>query len=233
MLKRKKKKETCAYCGKKRFATRDHIPPRNIFPKPRSSDLITVPCCEKCRRGWSKDDEYFRNAILLQVSAYDPHSPWEQKMLDSLSRPQSKGLLREHARELTGRQVTNENGILLPQFSVFEPILGRLNRVAERIIRGLFYHQKSYPVPKNYRVDAATLQDGIGTAIEDLRDKLLAYEPTSKCAKQQGDFAYCYWEMGDFKDGTAWLAAFYRVPVNLIGFTVPRSQQSPLSPATN
>ncbi len=154
-------------------------------------------------------------------------------MLGSLSRPQSKGLLRKLAGELTGGQVATKNGIHLPQFSAFEPDMDRLNRVTERIIRGLFCHQKRYPVPKDYRVDAASLQDGIGTAIEDLRENLLAYEPTSKRAIQGGDFAYYYWEMGDFNDGTAWLAAFYRVPVNLLGFTVPRSQQSPLSHATN
>ena len=232
MPKRKKKRETCAYCGKKRFATRDHVPPRNIFPEPRSSDLITVPSCEGCRRGWSKDDEYFRNATLLQVSAYNLHTRLVSKMLDSLSRPQSRGLLHKHAEERTGLSVTTKDGIHLPQFSVFEPDLDRLNRVAERIVRGLFFYHKGFPVPTDYRVDTATMQDGIGTAVEDLRENLLAYEPACRRAVQGGEFAYCLWILDDFEHATAWLAAFYRVPVNCIGFTVPLSQESPLSHAT-
>jgi len=48
MGKRKNKIGICVYCGKKLPLTKDHIPPKNLYSKPRPSNLITVPCCEKC-----------------------------------------------------------------------------------------------------------------------------------------------------------------------------------------
>jgi hypothetical protein len=67
-----KKSGQCAYCGKKQPVTDDHIPPKNLFPKPRGSNLITVPCCEFCRKGWSENDEYFilRCRISLIQTTY-------------------------------------------------------------------------------------------------------------------------------------------------------------------
>ena len=40
--------ETCAYCGTALATTRDHIPPKSIFPSPRAADLITIPSGVSC-----------------------------------------------------------------------------------------------------------------------------------------------------------------------------------------
>src|SRR5437016_4846066 len=50
----------CYLCRKRPGTTRDHVPPKNLFPRPRPSSLVTVPCCEKCNNRFSKHDEYFR-----------------------------------------------------------------------------------------------------------------------------------------------------------------------------
>jgi len=49
----------CIYCGND-ANTKDHIPPRNIFPKNIRQKLISVPSCLACNRGSSADDEFFR-----------------------------------------------------------------------------------------------------------------------------------------------------------------------------
>src|SRR5208283_2514674 len=53
----------CLYCGRVRPLTRDDVPPKNLFPKPRPSNLITVPSCQKCNQSFMLDDEYFRLVI--------------------------------------------------------------------------------------------------------------------------------------------------------------------------
>ncbi len=237
-----KKMGKCAYCGKERSLTRDHIPPRNIFPKPRPSDLITVPCCEECRQGWSKDDEYFRSVIVNGASAFkgteglqlnplgaDIQTRMEHKMLDSYARPEAKGYLHEIVGEMIDLTVTTTEGIHLPHLSGFKPNEGRLNRVAGRIVRGLFFREKKTPVPKDYRIDAVTFQGGLDSGMDELRDNLLGFPPTNEQSIQGGDFQYCFWQLADYENATAWLAVFYRVPVNLIGFTGRHSQQTPLS----
>ena len=59
----------CYLCGKtgketpEGKLTREHVPPRNLFPEPRPSDLITVPCCGDCNHRAHEDDEYLRLAV--------------------------------------------------------------------------------------------------------------------------------------------------------------------------
>jgi hypothetical protein len=52
----------CYLCGAP-ATTRDHIPPRGLFPQPRPNNLITVPACRSCNHDRSLDDEYFRDVV--------------------------------------------------------------------------------------------------------------------------------------------------------------------------
>jgi hypothetical protein len=54
----------CYLCGTADNLTREHIPPKCLFPKPVPSDLRlhTVPCCYICNNSASQDDEYLRLA---------------------------------------------------------------------------------------------------------------------------------------------------------------------------
>ena len=49
----------CVICGEYAPKTKEHAPPKAIFPK-KPSDLITVPACEKCQKS---EDEGFRDFI--------------------------------------------------------------------------------------------------------------------------------------------------------------------------
>jgi hypothetical protein len=58
----------CYLCKAKEDLTKDHVPPENLFPKPRPANLITVPCCRRCNGGFSKLDEQFRAFITAAVN---------------------------------------------------------------------------------------------------------------------------------------------------------------------
>jgi len=49
----------CTYCGETKWVSADHVPPKNLFPKPYPTDMWTVPACDDCNQGFSKDDDYF------------------------------------------------------------------------------------------------------------------------------------------------------------------------------
>ena len=67
MKKKSKIREgACIYCGVVGTLTKDHVPPRNLFPKPHLG-LITVPSCAGCNGSFKLDDEYFRLAITTGV----------------------------------------------------------------------------------------------------------------------------------------------------------------------
>lgn len=48
--------------------TRDHIPPECLFPEPKPTNLITIPCCYRCNRTFSDVDEQFRVFVTAPVN---------------------------------------------------------------------------------------------------------------------------------------------------------------------
>jgi hypothetical protein len=76
----------------------DHVPPKNLFGKPRPSTLVTVPSCLECNRGASGDDEYFRTMVALRQDVNDTDARFARAaVIRSLARPQARGLSDEHS----------------------------------------------------------------------------------------------------------------------------------------
>ena len=48
----------CSYCPRKATAT-DHVVPRWLLEKPYPPDLLIIPSCSECNRGFKHDEEYF------------------------------------------------------------------------------------------------------------------------------------------------------------------------------
>jgi hypothetical protein len=59
------------YCGLRDGTTADHVPPRCFFhtPIPHGVQLITVPCCETCRKAGEKDEAFVRNLFISTAEA--------------------------------------------------------------------------------------------------------------------------------------------------------------------
>src|ERR1700678_2562565 len=84
-------KEKCTYCGATGIPfEHGHVVPKNLYPTSRRTpelELITVLECSVCNRGWSQDEAYFREVLLL---AGEPNEPvrelWTTKIARSLKR---------------------------------------------------------------------------------------------------------------------------------------------------
>lgn len=147
-------KKTCIYCGICENMTDDHIPPKALFPEPRPSNMLTVPCCKKCNKSFSKDDEYFRTTLVSQASVWsDPNvQVVNEKLLRSMSRPEAAAMARAIRKSLHVVDVTSHGGIYLGRSPAMMVNADRINRVTDRIARGLFYITHDYPVPIRYEV---------------------------------------------------------------------------------
>src|SRR3989442_6318275 len=79
----------CVYGGATDAHSDVHITPRNLFPPPRPSTLITVRICPLHNLDSSLDDEYFR--VMLTLRADVSRNPAVQQVrsavLRSLDRP--------------------------------------------------------------------------------------------------------------------------------------------------
>ena len=216
-MSKRKFAEPCAYCGKGNPGTRDHIPPQNLFAPPRPSDLITVPCCEACRRGWSNDDEYFRLAIVSAAAfqGSDAADRANEAVLRSLTKPSKAGFSRFVRASLVHVDVRSEVGIFLGKAPALKLNKRRFDRVAERIIRGLFWHEKRHPVPDQYIV--LNRQSNFEPAVKALgAGASLFVEPRHIAG---GAFAYTYASSAEDPSSSAWLSMIYGV-IPFVGYTV-------------
>jgi hypothetical protein len=146
----KSKKGICAICGVEGMVTDDHVPPRNIFPKPRPNNvnLITVPTCSKCNGGSSRDDEEFKLYISLKSGMEAPHC---RKLHESTRRT------IQHNSSLKKRLINGSTKFFLPnpKTGEHEPVVLQkfdpkpILRVSEKIIRGLYFKHFDRPLLEN------------------------------------------------------------------------------------
>jgi len=217
------KETTCAYCGRARPETRDHVPPQNLFPKPRPSNMITVPCCEQCRDGWSDDDEYFRVAIVSAIGTHE--NPYAQEvycaLLRSISKPMKVGFASLVRESLMKVEVQTEAGLYLGVAPAIKVNKVRFDRVAQRIIRGLFFHEKGYPVPEGYEVGNRFYQFGFERMVKSLGNAPFA----EQCVIGDSIFIYTFASCTDAPDCTVWLSVFFR-GLPFIGYTTKPEEKS-------
>jgi hypothetical protein len=130
----------CIFCGAQTNITREHIPPKILFSKPRPSNLITVPSCATCNASFQKDEEYFK--VIITGACED--SKIEDSLLESI-RKQFK-----HQPKLA----TTIQHVLIKKNGIckWNPNDFRINRVIHKIIKGLFFYEQKVVMPQNHKI---------------------------------------------------------------------------------
>jgi hypothetical protein len=206
----------CTYCGETKWVSADHVPPKNLFPKPYPTDMWTVPACDDCNQGFSKDDDYFR--VMLTTAARAKGQPARDKIIPTVVR----GLHREEARPYL--QSLYHNSSILPRFSPSGLYLGqqpaisfdgaRIGRTASRIVKGLFFRVKGYRLPDDHTVKVTHFSQfpqafSVRPEIElALRQFIAAID--AEPAHRLGDsFAFKWLPWPNGPDHSWWLLYFY------------------------
>lgn len=146
---RKKPAAECVYCGTLGEITYDHVPPKNLFPRPRPSNLITVPSCKRCNNSASKDDEYLRNSIVMRsdVGEHEAANMVLSTALSALARPQQRMFNREFTEGISVVWLRSMVSDLIAPALAYTVKMKRLIRVFNRIARGLYYHERKERIP--------------------------------------------------------------------------------------
>jgi hypothetical protein len=136
---REKKLKPCAICGKNPATTRDHIPPKGIFPKPRPNDLITVPACRPCNKSTSDFDEVFK-VFMGIVGGHGPKGERMFREQTAHTLQQNLRLKREIAGTVRDVWVSTSGGIILGK-KLAAPLNSKAHdEIIEKTIRGLHFH---------------------------------------------------------------------------------------------
>lgn len=198
-----KKTGTCAYCGKTCKVTEDHIPPQCIFPKPRTTGLIKVPCCEPCRVGWSKDDEEFRRFVWSADGA-EQHPSFEKaanSIISSIQRPEANGYASRVMNSMEDLEAYSEADIFLGIKPTMRLDWPRIEGVLKRIVRGLFFLKNKQLIPDDHELIIKSPGEKLGYEL----NKILFTQIDNICGR-----TFCYWlhEPEDAKTSSLWLMSF-------------------------
>lgn len=213
---RVKAQKRCVYCNSLlESSTKDHVPPRCLFPK-GTQGLITVPSCNTCNSGFAKDDEYFRQVIAFAIESSDHPQAKEptNKALKNFNREESKGFRRMFFETLRPRQVEYEPGLLEPGAEY--PIeLQRIGNVVTRTVRGILWSESRLLLPENCGVVVfpSFNLDFLGPRQMAQIAEIEAMERASSHKRRsigEGAFEY-WWEKRSFDQlpDSAWILRFY------------------------
>ena len=222
--------QVCVYCGSEEPDTRDHVPPRILFPEPRPSDLITVPSCRSCNETASMDDEFFRDIVTgrIESSGHPEAQKVFESVIRSFQRPEARGLTKRFLNSLIEVDMYSEGGIYIGQgvgYRFDQTEGDRLDSVAARIVRGLYFHTFGVRLP-----DSCTTKCYENSRLEanvdrnNLEDLVIIFRPMIKRKPNAtlGNDVFEYWveraEDDDF--ASAWILRFYQ-SVLFFCFTTP------------
>jgi hypothetical protein len=207
MVKKKERKiGECIYCGDIKPLSKDHVPPRGLFSKPWPNNLITVPSCDACNGGSSKDDEYFRY-IISMIEGTDTHPEAlkvQEKLVSSASKPNKFRFHMSILSRVCFIEKTTPSGLYIGRRPSIIVDTNRIVNVVSRIIKGLFYYERRVRLPNSYKVIA------IPAKYKELADPALA-DIVSQSPKVigKGVFSYrCHFQEHDPNE-SGWLMFFY------------------------
>jgi len=224
MAKKKQKTGTCAYCGQHGIVTRDHIPPKNLFPPPRPNNLITVPCCLSCHEGWSDDDEYFR-AMILSSELTQSHSDAAKNVeifLQSLKRPEHEKFLARLWSSIGYINVYTKSRLYLGIRPAIRYERARMDRIILRIVRGLFFKETGTVFPSTHEVITA-MPEQISDKLVELSQKIKTFKPWTSVGNKI--FKYTVSFAPEDQISSYWVMFFYdRFPVLAFVYPVDRDR---------
>jgi hypothetical protein len=208
----------CIYCGAAFVAmTADHVPPKKLFPKPRPTNLITVPACETCNQSFSEDDEYFRFAMV--TPSYDHPAGrllWENEVVKSTFHRHPK-LISQMVARIRTIELRSYSGLHLGRSGALPFEWRRVTRVVRRISKGLIWHHFRRIAPNDGSITVITDPNHLDIAVQGALED-------GKQARKVGDgsvFAYRFGYVGCRPEASIWLLQFYS-RLNFLVLSIPK-----------
>jgi hypothetical protein len=216
----------CVLCRSGGELTSDHIPPKNLFPSPRPSNLITVPSCKRCNDQFSKDDEYFRLMHIMRsdVGSHAAYNELWPTVYRSLERRRGHGFTNALLESTGFVEIESPAGLILGNLPTYNGDLVLLDRVVSRVAVGLFYHEFGRRLPADYCAVSYS-RSGMAGNIPGIKHvEAMCAKITASAPKTIGADVFSYWfqRTTDNPNASVWLLLFFnRVP--FFCMTLPKS----------
>ena len=151
---------TCYRCPAP-ASSREHCPPRALFPRGHRHNLLTVPSCEEHNGRKSQDDEYLAYVVAVHHQSNAFAEDCQKRLFRAITRRPSLGKKIFH--DISPVEL---EGVETGAFSVD---MGRLNRGLEAIVAGLYFRDQGRPMRHVPRVhtDAFYWKDDKSALVRD------------------------------------------------------------------
>jgi hypothetical protein len=216
MVKKAKKVRECVFCGVPDPTTRDHVPPECLYPSPPPPNLITVPACRTCNESFMKDDEWLR--LVLTIRENIKTNPDRNAVLPSVQasvmNPSAPGFRKAFKRDLQLVPRFSPSGLYMGLHAAYVADGARLDGMAKRMTKGLFYKVKGHRLPGTYGVNALNLSRLNDASLAGTEFKQVALDSVALLKQEQtvtkGDtFSYRWLQSPNGPERTIWLLSFY------------------------
>lgn len=194
--------QMCVFCAERPAVTKDHVPPKGIFARPLPADLITVPACEECNKGSSKEDEEFRAMLGIRVGGWTPQGKafWNKAALRTLRHNQR--LKREVLSSARNTEVVTPGGLYLGRHFLVPWQTSSHDNTIAKITRGLYFHHFGEILAPDVSMQAYWLQD-IGDEYADVLGKLV------RGSIGENAFVYAFGRNNESAGASIWFYQFY------------------------
>jgi len=205
--------QLCIYCQSNPGETDDHVPPKSLFPKPRPSNLITVPACDQCNKSFKNDDEYFLN-IALEWAASESSDGRQiaDNRLRSMKRKESRRFWQSLVAKTEPVEVRTPSGLYLANSLEVRLDGGRIARTITRIVKGLYFEITKKPIPIGANVVSMQFSEFRRTCndLPDMEQVIQAIPkfPGRFIGKDTFEFRYLIFNEASFF--SVWFIQFYR-----------------------
>lgn len=207
----KKKQGICAYCGKYvARITDDHVIPSCLFAYNPPRMYVKVPACVPCNREKSRDDDYLRDMLVMDITS-NGHPVVQEILRRKLARSTS-AVAKTIWTNLEFVPAFTESGLYIGMLPSVPLDTNRVDRIFSTIIRGLYYKLYKTRIPDRYTFQTRWLLHNKG--IEYAKD-LEAIGAQWRCLGADAD-VFCCLLTHISRDGNTddkfesnWLLVFY------------------------
>lgn len=145
----------CYLCGEEitNGSSADHVPPKQFYApdirqKHNTSKLLTITVHQTCNRSYEEDEKYFLHS--LAPFAHDSYTG--NAVLRKIGREFREGKNQPLVLKVYGEFDPEPSGIVLLPGRMVKRFEGnRIDRVAWKIIRGLYFHHFNQVLTENTR----------------------------------------------------------------------------------
>jgi len=225
----RQRKGVCVYCGQHGPITKDHVPPKCFFGDklPQGIQLVTVPCCEPCRRKYGKLDEPLQ--VLLTTLADPDKNPVVRELWDDdggiargARRPKGEGFRHGVLDTILPVELRTPSGLYAGRTGGFRAGDVGIPEFVQRTVRALYFHERSEPLPGDHAVLFAGKPARLLSVYpEEPRQMIVAAMRQSLRVVHPHVFKYAY-VAHDAPANTMWFMKFFNV-VEFAATTIPRS----------